>query len=71
MIGLCLQKIGGIFILLRHNLAALFFDIATQDFGGLPLEDDCFFALQHRSNNAGGREVPSDLPLPEVQSYTF
>ena len=69
MIGLRFQKIGGISILLRQNLAALFFDIATQASGGFGSENASFFWHEKggREGTESGREIPCIMPFPELQ----
>jgi hypothetical protein len=44
--GLRLEKMREITILLGRNLAVLFFDIATQAFGGFGSENDSFFGRE-------------------------
>ena len=68
MNGLRLEKMREITILLGRNLAVLFFDIATQAFGGFGSENDSFFGMKKGWRDPeSGRENRCNSPSPEVQ----
>lgn len=69
MNGLRLKKLEEISILLRQNITALFFDIATQALGGFGLENDSFFGMKKgvvRAQKAGENSLSPEVQCPQT-----
>jgi len=66
--GLRLEKLEKITIQLRRNFAALFFDIATQAFGGFGSENDSFFG--HEKGPGGTLKAgEKTVAIHQLQRY--